>query len=354
MNVPLFRPQVEMEACHGAIEQAMARVIRSGVYVNGPETERFEAALAAWFGSPYAVALSSGTTALEWMLRADGIGPGTTVVLTAHTFVAVLEAILAVGAEPQFCDIDPVTWQMPRVDADGSVVLVSHLYGSVSAAVDSSGARVYEDASQCVGARLDGRLVGTLTRAAGVSLYPTKNLSAMGDAGALLTGDADLAARMRALRNHGQTAHQVHSLRGTTARIDELQAAILYEKLLRLDGFIEARRQAWRFYQDALEDFVELPRDVAGSESAPNLGVIRVRNRDELRRTLDAEGISTGVHYPTPLHEMPAYRDAPWANVPLPHTEQLSREILSLPLWVGISPEQQERVVAAVRKHARR
>jgi dTDP-4-amino-4,6-dideoxygalactose transaminase len=349
MTIPLFRPQVEVDACEGAVEQAFARVARSGVYVNGPETERFETALAEWFGIGHAVALSSGTTALEWMLRAEGIGPGTSVVLTAHTFVAVLEAILAVGAEPRFVDIDPVTWQMPRVDGGGDVVLVSHLYGALSPAVASSGARVYEDASQCVGATLAGRRAGTLTRAAGVSLYPTKNLAALGDAGVLLTADGDLAARMRALRNHGQTGHQLHTLCGTTARIDEVQAAILSAKLPRLDAFVEERRRIWRVYRDALADVVEFPSNLPDSEPAPNLCVIRVPHRDALRRALDAGGIATGVHYPTPLHKMPAYRDAPWAKVALPHTERLCDEIVSLPLWVGISNEQLERVVAAVR-----
>jgi dTDP-4-amino-4,6-dideoxygalactose transaminase len=353
MTVPLFRPQAEVDACDGAIERAFARVMRSGVYVNGPETETFEAAFAERLGVPHAVALSSGTTALEWMLRADGIGRGSSVVLTAHTFVAVLEAILAVGAEPELADIDPWTWQMPRLDGD-RILLVSHMYGSASAAVSSEGARVYEDTSQALGATLNGSPLGTLSRAAGVSLYPTKNLSALGDAGIVVTRDAALATRLRALRNHGQTGHQVHSYCGTTARIDEVQAAILSEKLQKLDDFIDARRRAARFYREALAGLVEFPQNLADSNPAPNLFVIRVRNRDALRRALQDEGISTGVHYPTPIHKMPAYRDEPWAKVSLPHTETLLGEIVSLPLWFGIAIEQQERVVDAVRRHLSR
>jgi dTDP-4-amino-4,6-dideoxygalactose transaminase len=354
MTIPLFMPQAEVDACEGAIERAIARVIPTGIYINGPETERFEAAFAEWLGVPHAVALSSGTAALEMMLRADGAGPGTKVVLTAHTFVAVLEAILAVGAEPEFVDIDPATWQMPRVDGDRPVVMVSHLYGSVSPAVTGSNARIYEDASQCVGASLHGRRAGTLARAAAISLYPTKNLSALGDAGIFVTGDAALAARVRALRNHGQTGHQVHSYCGTTARIDELQAAVLVEKLRRLGAFIEARRRAQRFYRQALDGLVEFPNDLPHSEPAPHLCVVRLRSRDALRRALQEQGIGTGVHYPTPIHKMPAYRQASWANVSLPHTERLLEEIVSLPLWVGITIEQQQRVVDAVRAHAGR
>jgi dTDP-4-amino-4,6-dideoxygalactose transaminase len=353
MTVPLFRPQAEVDACDGAIERAFARVARSGVYVNGPETERFEAELAQWIGMPHAVALSSGTTALEWMLRADGIGAGHKVVLTAHTFVAVLEAILAADAEPEFVDIDPQTWQMPRLDGD-RILLVSHMYGSASAAVSSEGARVYEDTSQALGASLRGRRLGTLSRAAGISLYPTKNLSALGDAGIVVTRDAELAARLRALRNHGQTGHQVHGYCGTTARIDEVQAAILSEKMPKLDAFLAARRRAAQFYREALAGLVEFPHDLPDSEAAPNLFVIRVRDRDALRRALQDKGIATGVHYPTPIHQMPAYRDQPWARVSLPHTESLLGEIVSLPLWFGITIEQQERVVDAVRRHLSR
>jgi dTDP-4-amino-4,6-dideoxygalactose transaminase len=351
MNIPLFRPQGEVAACNGSIERAFARVSASGVYVNGPETARFEEAFAQWSGSPHAVALSSGTTAIELLLRADGVGAGMSVTLTAHTFVAVLEAILAVGAEPRFVDIDPVSWQMPSLASDGDAVIVSHLYGSLSPAVNSAGRRVYEDASQCVGATLDGRRAGTLTRGAAVSLYPTKNLAALGDAGVLLTTDAALAARVRALRNHGQTEHQVHSLIGTTARIDEVQAAILCEKLQHLDAFVEARRKAWRFYREALDGAAAFPVAMESSVSAPNLCVLRVRDRRGLHSALAKEGIAAGVHYPTPLHRMPAYRDRAWAKATLPHTDRLCEEIVSLPLWVGITREQQERVVAVVRKH---
>ncbi len=351
MNIPLFRPQAEVDACNGAVARAFSRVAASGVYVNGPETARFEEAFGAWIGAPHAVALSSGTTALELLLRADGVTHGTTVALTAHTFVAVLEAILAVGAEPRFVDIDPVTWQMPALDGDDGAAMVSHLYGSLSPAIAGSGARVYEDASQCVGATLNGRRAGTLTRVSAVSLYPTKNLAALGDAGILLTSDAALADRVRALRNHGQTKHQVHSYAGTTARIDEVQAAILLEKLDHLDEFVEARRAMWRFYREALDGLVEFPADMPGSEPAPNLFVLRVRERESLRRALADEGIATGVHYPTPLHRMPAYRQYAWANVSLPETERLCEEIVSLPLWVGLTRVQQEQVAAAVRRH---
>lgn len=351
-HIPLFRPQAETDACGEAVECAIRRVIASGIYVNGPACRHFEDACAQWCGMPFAVAVSSGTMALELLFRAEGIGPGCKVVLTAHTFVAVLEAILAVGAEPTFVDIDPETWQMPTGTWPDSSVIVSHLYGSASGAVNSTCLQLYEDASQSFGALLNGARLGTLSRAAAVSLYPTKNLSAVGDAGVVLTSDGDLARRLRALRNHGQTAPQVHDYAGTTGRIDELQAAILCEKLQILDKFVEQRQRAGRFYTDELSSLpICLRAEVPGSVPVPNLFVLRTDDRDGLRATLHARGIGTGVHYPTPLHKMKAYRNERWAAVSLPETEALCRETLTLPLWAGISTAEQAQVVQAVRVH---
>jgi len=351
-HIPLFRPQAEIDECRAGVEGAIWRVIASGTYVNGPECQHFEDAVAQWCGVPFAVAVSSGTMALELLLKADGVGPGCRVVLTAHTFVAVLEAILAVGAEPTFVDINPETWQMPTGNWPGSTVIVSHLYGSASAATGSTCQQLYEDASQSFGGLLNGARLGTLSRAAAVSLYPTKNLSAVGDAGVILTSDGDLALRLRALRNHGQTAPQVHEYVGTTGRIDELQAAILCEKLQMLDKFVEQRQRAARFYTDELSSLpIRLPTEVPGSVPVPNLFVLRTDDRERLRSTLQAKGIGTGIHYPTPLHKMSAYRNKQWAAVSLPETEALCRETLTLPLWAGISAEEQARVVQAVRVH---
>jgi dTDP-4-amino-4,6-dideoxygalactose transaminase len=349
MTITLFNPVYETRL-FGDFSNALKRVAQNGIYVNGAECQRFEEEVQAHFQSPFAIAVASGTMALELLLRADSVGPDDQVVTSAHTFVAVVEAILHVGAQPLLVDIDPLTWQMPPGDWPDDVVIACHLYGGASAAFQSAARLLYEDASQSLGGAFEGAYLGTLTRAAAVSLYPTKNLSAMGDAGVILTRDTALASRLRALRNHGQAVAQVHDYCGATGRMDEIQAAILSEKLKRFGDFIEARRRAAQFYNERFEDLpVQLPQPLPGSQGAPNLFVIRCQARDELKAFLQAGGIGAGIHYPTAIHRMPAYRDCSWAQVSLPHTERLCAEILSLPLWVGISPAQQARVVDAVR-----
>ncbi len=349
-RIPLFNPKRELERCREEIESVFRRVAQSGSYVNGSECQKFELRFAELSRIPFAIGVSSGTMALELMLRADGIGTGTKVVTTAHTFVAVLEAILSVGAEPVFVDIDPKTWQMPRGDWPDDAVIVCHLYGGFSEGVESHARLLYEDASQSFGGIFQRAVLGTLGRAGAISLYPTKNLSAMGDAGVIITRDGGLASRLRALRNHGQTSSQVHDYCGTTGRMDELQAAILSEKLVLFDSFLDARRRAAQFYTSHLSGLpLRLPSGVDDFIAAPNLFVIRCEARDELQEFLRERGIITGIHYPTPLHRMPAYRDRALAEVSLPQTELLCDEILSLPLWVGIAAQDQERVVNAIR-----
>ncbi|HEV7398234.1 MAG TPA: DegT/DnrJ/EryC1/StrS family aminotransferase [Pyrinomonadaceae bacterium] len=344
--IPLFNPKHELKELGDQSMVAFQRVAQSGIYVNGSECQKFELRFAERCRIPFAIAVSSGTMALELLLRADGVGKGNRVITTAHTFVAVLEAILAVGAEPVFVDIDPETWQMACGEWPGDAVIVCHLYGGFSEGVKSNARLLYEDASQSFGGSFKGSLLGTLGRAGAISLYPTKNLSAMGDAGAIITHDECLASRLRALRNHGQTMPQVHDYCGTTGRMDELQAAILFEKLELFDAFLEARRRTAEFYARNLKGLpLRLPSSVDNYVTAPNLFVIRCEDRDELQDFLYERGIITGVHYPTPLHKMPVYRDQPWAQVSLPHTERLSQEILSLPLWFGISEEDQQQVV---------
>lgn len=353
-KVLLFNPKTEFNLCHEKIESVFKRVAQSGIYVNGAECQHFERQFSERCEVPFAVGVSSGTMALELMLRADGIAAGSRVVITAHTFVAVLEAILNVGAEPVFADIDATTWQMPCGNWPDDAVIVCHLYGGFSNAIRSKARLLYEDASQSFGGVYEGQVLGTFSRAAAISLYPTKNLSALGDAGVIITHDENLAHRLRALRNHGQTAAQVHEYCGTTGRLDELQAAILSEKLLLFDSFLTERRRAAHYYQQNLKGLpIKLPRDVDGYIAAPNLFVIRVENRDELRTFLHERGIVTGVHYPTPLHQLPAYRDQHWARVSMPQTERLCNEILSLPLWVGLTCQDQAEVITAIREYFR-
>jgi dTDP-4-amino-4,6-dideoxygalactose transaminase len=353
-RVSLFNPKTEYNICHDRIETAFKRVAESGIYVNGLECQQFERRFADRCEISFAVGVSSGTMALELMLRADGISRGSPVVITPHTFVAVLEAILNVGAEPLFVDLDATTWQMPCGNWPDDAVIVCHLYGGFSNAITSKARLLYEDASQSFGGLFEGKFLGTFGRAAAISFYPTKNLSALGDAGVIITHDENLANRLRALRNHGQTAAQVHDYCGTTGRMDELQAAILSEKLFFFDQFLSERRRAADYYRDNLKGLpVRLPCEVDSYIAAPNLFVIRVENRDELRKFLNDRGIVTGVHYPTPLHQLPAYRDQHWARVSMPQSERLCDEILSLPLWVGLTCQEQAEVITAIREYFR-
>lgn len=347
--VPLFGPAFEADACAAEFQAAFLRVSRTGVYVNGSEAREFERELAEFCGIEHAVAVSSGTAAINLALRADGIGPGDRVATTAHTFVAVVEAILDTGAEPCLVDIDPDTWQMPVGELCCNASLVSHLYGGAAEAVSQPGPVIYEDVSQSFGASMETKLLGTLGRAGAISFYPTKNLSAIGDAGAVITRDAELARRIRAMRNHGQTTAQEHVWQGTTARIDELQAAFLRAKLRRFPEFLEERRRAAQFYVERLSELpIRLPTHPPGVNPAPNLFVVRTPAREGLRRHLQDRQITTGVHYPVPIHWMPAYRESKWACIQLPHTEQLCSEIVSLPLWVGVGFAQQLRVIEAI------
>ncbi len=337
-SIPLFKPEFEYNSCMPDILSSLDNVAQSGMYVNGPRTEQLEDLLGKFLQSAYVVGVSSGTIALELMIRAENICPGTEIVLTANTFVADLEAVLATGAIPSFIDIDPLTWQMPRLELPSSVLLVSHLYGNASPAIFSSAKLILEDASQGFGTLINNRYLGTWGNSAAISLHPTKNLSALGDAGIVITQRKEVMSTVKALRNHGQTSPQVHTYRGTTGRLDEFQAAVLIAKLKNFHSFASKKKTLTKLYQHILNSTpLELPNILPGCQSVTSIFVVRTKDRDNLRKFLKNSKIQTGIHYSTPLHRMPAYEKQPWAQVNLPETEKLCKEILTLPLWVGMS-----------------
>ena len=352
IRIPLFNTVREIALCSPAVEGACKRVLESGIFVNGPEADAFEKQFANTIGALHAVGVGSGTAGLEILLRADNVPAGRRISTTAHTFAAVVEAILSVNAVPELVDIDDQSWQMPMVHANGNLAIVPHMYGSPSPAFNSIASEgYYEDASQSFGAAVSGRPVGRLGRAAVFSCHPTKNVSAVGDAGVIVTDDADLAGRLRAIRNHGQRSHQVHELWGTTARLDEIQAAVLLEKLNRFPCFSAIRRRlAERYYAELEHLPVRFPKPLAASVSVPNLFVLRTERRDLLRAFLNSHGVATGVHYPAPIHKMAAYSKLPWAQVELPRTEALAAEIVTIPLWVGMACHEQTRVIEAMKE----
>ncbi len=344
------------------IHQAIARVLERGWYILGPEVEAFEAAFARYHGVCHAVAVASGTDAIELALRAAGIGPGDDVLTVAHTAAATVCAIERAGARPVFADIDPLTFTMDAAAAGQALtprtraLVPVHLYGQ-PAEMDpllqlagKNNLLVVEDCAQAHGARYGDQLVGTMGHLGAFSFYPTKNLGAYGDGGAVITDDAQLAERLRRLRNYGQTIRYHHQERGVNSRLDEIQAAILQVKLMHLDDHNNQRRQIASWYGQVLRG-VSLPETRPGLPAIHHvyhLYVIRHPQRDRLAESLKAQGIGTLIHYPLANHLQPAYASLGYRAGSLPVTERVAGEILSLPLYVGLERAQVQTIAAAV------
>jgi dTDP-4-amino-4,6-dideoxygalactose transaminase len=351
----------------GELHEAVARTLASGWFVLGREVEAFEEAFARYHGGGSAAGVANGTDAIELSLRAAGVGPGDEVITVAHTAVPTVCAVERAGATPVLVDIDPETFTLdPRAAAAAltprtRALLPVHLYGHPAdldpllALAAANDLLVIEDCAQAHGARYRGRLVGTFGHLACFSFYPTKNLGACGDGGAVLTRDPALADRLRRLRNYGQTSRYRHAERGVNSRLDELQAAILSAKLPRLDAHNDCRRRLADLYRAHLDPAaVALPQARPGVRHVYHLYVVRSPQRDALRERLRQAGVDTQVHYPTPVHLQPAYADLGYRPGSLPHTERAAREVLSLPLYVGLAEEDVARVARAARAVQRR
>lgn len=345
---------------------ALEQVGSSGWYVLGTEVEAFESALAEDWGLPYCVGVGNGMDAIEIGLRCLGLEPGDRVLTTPLSAFATTLAILRAGGIPVFVDVDPSgqidLGQCARVlAADPSIrtMVPVHLWGHafdldrLEALVTEHGLRVVEDCAQAVGARWRGRPVGTVGQVAATSFYPTKNLGAMGDGGALLTADPQLADRARALRHYGQTATYVHDLAGLNSRLDELQAAFLSRVLLpRLHGFTARRRAIAERYTQGLETPRLRPAPPpAGSDSVWHLYPVLVADdlRDSLRAHLQAHGIGSGVHYPVLIPDQKAMETCPQAQAvqPLTTARHVVGSELSLPIHPFLTDDEVDRVVAA-------
>ncbi len=353
-------PRAGYLAARAEIDAAVARVLAGGTYIHGPELAAFEAEFARWLGAAGAVGVANGTDALELALRALDVGPGDRVATVANTVTATVSAIVATGARPVFVDTDPDTMLMDaaalgrtlaRVGAV-KVVLPVHLYGlgcdlaAIVPAARAHGARVLEDCAQAHGARLGPRAAGAVGDLAAFSFYPTKNLGAFGDAGAVTGADAAPLERVRLLRQYGWRTRYVADEHGRNSRLDELQAAVLRVRLARLDAENAHRARLARRYLDALAGGpLRLPVVPAGFVPAWHQFAVRTPARDALRAHLESHGIHCGVLYPVPVHHQPAYR----TDDVLPETERACREVLSLPLHLGMREGDVDRVVAAVR-----
>jgi dTDP-4-amino-4,6-dideoxygalactose transaminase len=359
--VPFVDFRAHVAALRGEIDAAVARVLDSGWFVLGPEGEALERELAAALGAREAVAVANGTDALHLSLRALGVVPGDEVVTTSLSAAFTALAIVQAGARPVFADVDPVTLNLaPESVAEAitprtRAIVPVHLYGHpadlgpILELAAARGVAVLEDACQAHGALYRGRPVGTLAPLGALSFYPTKNLGALGDGGAILAGDAETAARLRRLRNGGQSDRYRHEEPGVNSRLDEIQAAILRASLRHLPEWTARRREIAAFYLEELAgtDLV-LPREQDYATAVYHLFVVRHPRRDALMAALRAGGVSTLIHYPIPLHLQPAFasREEPG----LPNAERAAGEVLSLPLYPELTDAQASAVATAVRR----
>jgi dTDP-4-amino-4,6-dideoxygalactose transaminase len=348
--------------------QAVARVASTGAFTLGHEVEAFEAEFAAYNETAHSVGLSSGTEALVLALRALAIGPGDEVLVPANSFIATAEAISLVGATPRPIDVDADSHLMTAADVEEAIgprtrcVIPVHLMGStvdmnaILAVAREHGLRVVEDTAQAHGARLRGKRVGTFGDIGCFSFYPTKNLGAWGDGGAIITADGELADRVRLLRCHGERPRYHHRVVGTTARLDALQAAVLRIKLRDLDAVTDERRRLGAALREGLEgSSVGLPSAACeGADHVYHTFVVRSEDRQRLRERLSMEGVNTAVHYPVAIHRTAAYADLGLTAGSRLVAERLADQVCTLPLFPGMSDNETARVIQAVRGFDRR
>jgi dTDP-4-amino-4,6-dideoxygalactose transaminase len=361
-KVPFTRLDNADPELMAALLESVADVAANSAFTLGTHVEGFEADFADWCETRHAVGVSSGTAALELALRGLGIGPGHEVIVPTNSFIATAEAVSAVGAKPVLVDVEeetsvvsPATVEPAITDATRCVIPV-HLYGRpvemdpLLTLCRERGVRVVEDACQAHGARYKGQPVGSFGDAGCFSFYPTKNLGAWGDGGALVTNSDDLAGQVKLLRSHGEGARHNHQMPARTDRLDALQAAILRIKLDHLGEANQRRRDAGAALREALADSpVTVPAPVSiDGDHVFHLFVVRSEHRDALREHLDAEGVASAIHYPTPIHLQPAYADLGQGPGSLPVAERLAGEIVSLPIFPAITSAEIERVAAAV------
>lgn len=372
ITVPQADPGAGYRAHQAEIDAAVARALGSGWYILGKEGAAFEAEYAAWLGTQRAVGCANGTDALALILRGMGIGPGSTVVTVSHTAVATVAAIEMAGATPLLLDIEPETYTMdpdelaavledppPGLPPIRAAIPV-HLYGQscdlgpMLEACKREGVALIEDVSQAHGATWQGKKLGTLGQASAFSLYPTKNLGALGDGGVLATDDGALADRIAAIRQYGWVERYVSDMVGVNSRLDEVQAAILRVRLTHLDA-ANARRQAIAASYDAAlaGGPVAAPQRREGCGHVFHQYVLRVGDRAAVQAKLRAQGVATGVHYPVPVHLQAAYRGrTPMGPAGCAETARAAGEVLSLPMFPELTDAQVDAVCAALRSLA--
>jgi dTDP-4-amino-4,6-dideoxygalactose transaminase len=353
--IPLFASS--LAPYQDAIAEKLREVAASGRYILGPEVQAFEGEFAAWLGAAQCVGVGNGTDALQVALRAAGVGPGDEVVMPSLTFYATAEAAANLGARPVFCDVDPDTFCVTAESVERALtpktkaIVPVHLFGNV-APVDelrAFGHPLIEDAAQAAGSTRNGKKAGALGDAATFSFFPSKNFPAVGDGGAVVTDDEELAATARRLRFHGSADKQTFTEIGWNSRLDAIQAAVLRLLLHELDGWSDARRRAGAMYEEAgLGGLVRLPQPTPGSEPAWHLYVVRHERADELIAGLNEAGIESRSYYRLPVHRQPSMKE--FGDVELPGTEEAARTNLALPMGTGLQEDQVDKVVHTLQR----
>ncbi|MFN0277063.1 MAG: DegT/DnrJ/EryC1/StrS family aminotransferase [Pyrinomonadaceae bacterium] len=367
MNIPFVDLKAQYLSLKSEIDAAILRVVEETAFIGGRPASAFEAAFSAYLGGEYCVAVANGTDAIEIALKAVGIEPGDEVIVPANTFFATAEAVSNIGARPIFVDIDPLTYNIDpekiveKITPQTKAIIPVHLYGlpaemeAIMPLARKHGLKVVEDCAQAHGATYKGQKVGLFGDAATFSFYPSKNLGAFGDAGAIVTKNKEYADRARLIANHGQAAKNRHTIVGRNSRMDGIQAAVLSVKLPHLEGWLEARRSHADVYRSLLADtgFI-LPVETQDSRHTYHLFVVQVPDRDAVQSKLADAGIESGVHYPTALPFMEAFVDLGHAAADFPVAHAQMSKLLSLPMYVELTREMIEYVCDVLKDAAPR
>lgn len=360
MKVPFGDMKLHYQTYKSQIDQAVHRVLESGHYILGSELEKFEANFEKWLGAGYVAGCASGTEAIYLALAAAGVTTGDEVLVVAHTAVPTISAISMTGATPVFVDIDPNTCLMDvdlvelKITEKTKAIVPVHLYGQM---VDMEPLlkiaakhkiMLLEDCAQSTGATYKGAIAGSLGDYGAFSFYPSKNLGAFGDGGAISTNSRENFDKLVMLRNYGQSKRYYHDIIGINSRLDEMQAAILDAQLPFVEQWNERRREIAKRYNEGLEGIVKTPVEEEGRKHVYHLYVIQTENREELQEYLLDKGIQTLIHYPNPAHLQKAYGFLGYKPGSLPQTEKVVKRILSLPMHPGLTDEQVDAVIEAI------
>lgn len=363
MKIPFVDLKANYLSMKKEIDSAIETVIDNTAFIKGSELELFEKSWAEFCGSEFCIGTSNGTSSLELILKALDIGYDDEVICPSHTFIATSEAIINAGAKPVFTDCHDSTALIDATEVEKAItektkaVIIVDLYGqpadfdAVKKVIGDRNITIIQDAAQSHGAQYKKSVTGSYSPVTSFSFYPGKNLGAFGDAGAVVTNDSKLAEKIKMMSDHGRISKYEHEINGTNARMDNLQAAILNVKMNYLDEWNAKRRKIVNIYRNGLEGKVKFIEEESFARPVYHLCVIRTEYRDDLMKFLKEQGISTGIHYPVPLHLQSVYKDFGYKFGDFPRTEKISEEILSLPLYPEMTEEMADYVIAQVKEY---